>query len=147
MRSAPQAQASDYDGEMKTTRVRCRRISAWLVTWEGVGGHVKIEEQVAAILNPRRSVDRVKDIVELLYVNASHSYVERINYAKSRKNNPYPAEFGVSHNGVPWTGEVTCGHNPFLEARLVDNLRVEGDGAPRRTEVGRTPAAQEKGSL
>jgi hypothetical protein len=27
--------------------------------------------------------------------------------------------------GLPWEGHVHCGHNPFLEARVVDGLHVE----------------------
>jgi len=26
---------------------------------------------------------------------------------------------------LPWSGEITCGHNPYLRARLVDDLTVE----------------------
>ena len=29
--------------------------------------------------------------------------------------------------GIPWTGRIFCGHNPFLGARLVDNLYVTKD--------------------
>jgi hypothetical protein len=95
-----------------------RGISAWLVTWEGVGGRAHEPEKIAAILSPRFSVRRVEQVVELLYMNASYSLSERIAWTKSRKNNPYLAQ---SHGG-----HVVCGHNPFLDARLVDNLRTEG---------------------
>lgn len=40
--------------------------------------------------------------------------------------NPYPAQFGMLNN-VLWGGEITCGHNPWLLARLVDELTVEAD--------------------
>lgn len=29
--------------------------------------------------------------------------------------------------GVPFSGHIICGHNPYLFARLVDNLVYDGD--------------------
>ncbi len=112
---------------MSTTRTgRPAGISAWLVTWEHMGDHATPPETVAAVLSPRLTARRVLEIVELLYANASYDPSERIAFAKSRKGNPYPARFGVLH-GVPWEGEIVCGHNPWLEARLVRNLRADRD--------------------
>jgi len=96
---------------------------AWLVTWEWAGEHAAVDEKVAAVLNPRLSGERVREIVELLYVNARLSLCERLVYARSKRSTPYRAYFG-SIGRVPWTGEVICGHNPYLRARVVDNLRV-----------------------
>jgi hypothetical protein len=50
----------------------------------------------------------------------------------------YPAQFGILNN-VPWGGEITCGHNPWLLARLVDDLTVEADadGKERATSKER----------
>ena len=49
-------------------------------------------------------------------------------------------------DGIPWSGEIECGHNPWLYARLVDDLTAEelADGTetvrwkeiPNRTCVG-----------
>ena len=39
-------------------------------------------------------------------------------YNRPRKN-PYPAEFAGK-----WTGAITCGHNPYLEAFLADDVRL-----------------------
>jgi len=39
---------------------------------------------------------------------------------------PYPAEF-TTLEGVKWEGEILCGHNPCLRARLVDNLIISTD--------------------
>lgn len=110
---------------MSTTKTREQAaVSAWLVTWEHLGDHATPQEPVAAVLSPRLSAHRVLEIVELLYANASYDPSKRIAIAKNRKENPHPARFGVLH-GVPWEGEITCGHNPWLEARLVRNLRAE----------------------
>jgi hypothetical protein len=103
-----------------------RGISAWLVTWEHAGEHAKPRQRVAAVLNPRLSGQKVLEIVELLYANESYDPSERIAVVKNRRSNPYPARFGALE-GVPWEGEIVCGHNPWLEARLVRNLRAQPD--------------------
>lgn len=108
----------------RSTTGKRRGISAWLVTWEHSGDHAKPPTTVAAVLNPRLSGRRITEIVELLYANASYDPSERIAIAGRRASNPYPARFGTLY-GTPWEGEITCGHNPWLEARLVDNLRAE----------------------
>ena len=113
---------------MTPSRARkTRGISAWLITWESVSDHAKPTDVVAAVLNPRLSGRRVLEIVELLYANASYDTSERIAFVKSPQRNPYRAQFGKLHDGVPWEGEIICGHNPWLEARLVSNLRAERD--------------------
>jgi hypothetical protein len=120
---------------MNRTRTSKRAgISAWLVTWEGVGPRAQVGGRIAAILNPSLSGRRVAEIVELLYANASYTLSERLDCAKDRKNNPYRVQLGTL-NGVPWEGQMICGHNPFLEARLVDNLRTEQDAVRRGTLV------------
>jgi hypothetical protein len=103
-----------------------RGLAAWLVTWEHIGDHARPSERVAAVLGPRLSGRRVAEIVELLYANASYDPSERIALLKNGAPNPYPARFG-SLRGASWEGEICCGHNPWLQARLVDNLRVECD--------------------
>lgn len=102
------------------------RITAWLITWEWVGNHARREDKIAAILSPRLTSDRIKEIVEVIYANKFYSYRERVAFAKDKKANPYPATFD-DIEGIPWQGRLRCGHNPWLEARLVDNLFVFQD--------------------
>ena len=99
---------------------------AWLITWDQAGGHPRQKDKIVSILSGRLSAKTVFDYVERLYVSSEYSLSDRLAYAKNRKNNPYPAQF-VSINGVLWEGQITCGHNPFLFARLVKNIRVEVD--------------------
>jgi len=108
--------------------------SAWLVTWEWFGEHAKREEKIAAILNPRWAGERVAEYVEFLYAESEYTLEERARFVLTKAKNPYPARFG-SLRGVRWTGQVFCGHNPWLFARLVDNLTIQGD------ETGREQAA------
>jgi hypothetical protein len=103
-------------------------IAAWLVTWEWTGDYAKADRKIAAVLNPHWSAERVRQYVEFIYVNSSYSISEQIRYAKNRSFNPYPAKFvSVEEDIPPWEGQITCGHNPCLFARLVNNLRSTGE--------------------
>lgn len=99
------------------------RITAWLITWEWTGDHARREDSIAAILSPRLTFEKIKEIVEMIYTNEFYTYRERIAFTKNKKANPYPATFD-DIDDIPWQGRIHCGHNPWLEARLVDNLRV-----------------------
>lgn len=100
--------------------------SVWLVTWEWVGDYAKPGNIIAAILNPRWSAERVREYVEFIYVLSQYTVSEQVGYAKNRSFNPYPAKFNQIR-GIPWQGQIICGHNPYLFARLVDKLTVTDD--------------------
>jgi hypothetical protein len=93
---------------------------AWLVTLESTDAPAV----VAAVFKAQRSADTVREYMEQHYIDRFYSPYEKLLYARSPRNNPYPAEF-ASLDGVPWRGRITCGHNPFLYGRLVRKLRVE----------------------
>jgi hypothetical protein len=107
---------------VKTTDAESK--SAWLVTWEGTS--CVPEDPVAAILNYRMSVSRLKDFVGLLYASFKYSHREKLLVAKNAKENPYPATMTLFQH-------VHCGHNPLLHARLVSELKVV-DGILKWTE-------------
>lgn len=112
-------------------RGRRAQMKAWLVTWEWLGDHAKRDEVLAGVFNPRWGAERVRELVEFIYAQ-EYSLGERANLARGRAN-PYPAEFGTL-GGKPWSGEIYCGHNPFLRARLVDSLSIERvDGKEKAT--------------
>jgi hypothetical protein len=105
-------------------KVRGRK--AWLVTWEWAGDHAKRVDPVAAVFKPQFSGERVRELVEFLHATLEYSLRERMEIALGLRSNPYAAEFGAI-SGHRWTGEVICGHNPFLRARLVDDLLIDQD--------------------
>ena len=109
-------------------------VSTWLVTWIGAGRESNWEGKIAAVLSPRLSSERVKEIVAVLYSTSVHPLADQIQWAKQPSSNPYKAQYGRL-NGIPWEGEIFCGGNPMLEARLVDELRIED---------GRKPVWQER---
>ena len=92
-------------------------MKAWLITWEWIGDAVAVADKVAAILNPRWSCERVTGIVEFLYVKRYSTASELAAYAGRQARNPYRAERDFSSG-------ITCGHNPSLHARIVDDLQV-----------------------
>jgi hypothetical protein len=71
-------------------------------------------------------------IVEALYASREYDPVDMLDAIRRNGQNPYRAEWGrievkapsggKSH--VPWLGEVVCGHNPFLAARLALQHRL-----------------------
>ena len=97
-------------------------LSAWLVTWEWSGAHAEPKKKVAEILNPRLSTERVREIVEVLY-NHDASLSEKVAWRLLKRHQPYRAEYPTIE-GVPWRGQIICGHNPWLLARLVDDLSI-----------------------
>ena len=105
--------------------MRTRKVKAWLVTWEWRGEHAKRKEKVTDVFDSRLSSGRVRWALELLYAHEMYTLGERIDwFVGNRRRNPYPAEF-IKLEGVPWEGEIHCGDNPYLRARLVDELTIQ----------------------
>lgn len=104
-------------------------VTAWIIEWQGTE-HAMNQSRlsgVAAILNGRWGGERVRQLTEIIYLNATSTDAERIHYARSSASNPYRAAFNT-HQGVPRTDQVLCGHHPFLFARRVRNLRARPTG-------------------
>ena len=101
--------------------------TAWLVTRHWVADYPKCE--VAAIFSPRLGGGRVREFVELIYVTSGYfTLSEQLSMRWSRYGQiPYAARFGQTKEGAPFAGEVLCGDDPYLRARLVDDLKVERD--------------------
>lgn len=100
-----------------TAKVRSAR--AWLVTLEST----EKPPVVVSIFKAQRSAGFVREYMEQYYIDNFYSIQEKLVYAQSRKNNPYPATFETL-DGVPWLARITCGHNPYLYGRLVLKLRI-----------------------
>ncbi len=92
-------------------------MKAWLITWEWANDAAAVADRVVGVLNSHWGDRRVADIVEFLYSNASSSVDELAYYAKKPSNNPCRADIR--------NGGIHCGHNPFLYARKVSDLRVD----------------------
>lgn len=122
-------------------------LSAWLVTWEWSGLPAGPPQQIAETLNPRMSAERVREIAGLLY-HRDALLREKVAWRLRRQQQPYPADFQTI-DGVRCEGQIMCGHNPWLHARLVDNLIIstDGDGAEMASWTDRYPVCAMKAKL
>jgi hypothetical protein len=103
--------------------------AAWLVTWDSVGDHgwpalsvtqAERNHRVVAIMPPQWGVTRVAEIVTLLYARAAYTLSEQVHFCTKWSDNPYQAR-------ISRDGRITCGHNPYLFARVVSRLRPTTD--------------------
>jgi hypothetical protein len=113
-----------YASSMKRTKLR--KVTAWLITRHWTADYPKRE--VVAILSPRIGGVRVRDLVDFLNMTKELTLGEQISVMWPRHGRtPHPARFGQTKEGEPWAGEILCGNDPFLRARIVDDLTVERD--------------------
>lgn len=122
------------DRREMTTRSpgRGKGIRAWLVTWEWAGEHARKDQVVQAVLPWQSGAQKIRWFVEHLYANHGYEPAEMVQ-AVALKHNPYRAEFLAIANPlgdgyIPYEGEILCGHNPWLRARIVTGLRVDEYG-------------------
>jgi hypothetical protein len=128
-------------------RKKSRKIKAWLVTRHWVAKHPK--QEVAAIFSPRLGGGRVREFVELIYLTSGYfTLSEQLAIAWPRHGRiPYPARFGQTSDRQPWEGEVLCGNDPFLRARLVDDLIVERDADGNENVTWKERSRPSSGSM
>jgi len=99
---------------------------AWLVSWEGVNDPDVADQRIAAILNQDLPVAEVSTIVEVLYASATYTLHEQATWAEAPGQNPYRAHSeAMPLSSSPW--RIVCGHDPWLEARVVEGLSVQVD--------------------
>jgi hypothetical protein len=70
--------------------------------------------EIIGFLSPTTHIESVRQLVEYIYAEKSYTLEERVAWAVDPNKNPYPAMIA--------RGDVHCGHNPWLRARLVDDL-------------------------
>jgi len=99
---------------------------AWLVRWDWIGDHAKVENPIVAILPSQWGVERIKTVVEVVHDAKALTPAEMAHFARKRRDRPYEATLDTvtmdtDHGpiNVPWEGAVLCGHNPWVEARQV----------------------------
>ena len=146
-------------GIVDGTRVKCRR--AWLITWDWIGDHARVEDSFVAILNYRYSSSSVARMVEQIYVTSRVAFHEQLAYAKNRKSNPYRVQHDTVEiskekreklslpSSVPFADTMRCGENPWLWARIVYDLEayVDEDGQEHLKWKERRHSVWEKGEL
>ena len=98
-------------------------MKAWLlgIKWCSTGHHAAVDLPVVTILSARIGAKEVRRYVERRYIEETASLDEKLLYAKYKRPQKPP------YRALLEQGTIHCGHNPWLEARLVDDLRVEED--------------------
>ena len=93
-----------------------------------VAGHVGVgrarDDKIVAILDLLLSPFRVREWVELFYLNSAYGVGEHIYYALHREKEPHAAVF-TDGQLMRWPPVISCGHHPFHMAHLVECLTVE----------------------
>jgi hypothetical protein len=109
---------------LRTFRLVREKKAAWLIFWNSVlPAGVEAHREVVTIMDSRKSVDRIREFVEQTYMATQYTLREKMLYATRPKHNPYPATVHADFRAR--LTAVTCGHNPWLEARFVRGLRLE----------------------
>ena len=119
--------------------------TAWLVTRHWRADYPKWE--VAAILSGRLGGVRMMDFVELLNLSYYTLKEQAAFRWAGHGNTPYPAAFGQTTRGAPWEGEMFCGDDPYLHARIVNNLVVERDTDGKEVATWKERPRSEAGGL
>ena len=94
---------------------------AWLIRWCWAGDHAAVADPIVTVMSARTSAEDVRKYVEQRYIEERASLPEKLAY--SRYNQPQEPPYRAHHERAG----IHCGHNPWLEARKVDDLRVEMD--------------------
>lgn len=107
-----------------------RGIKAWLLYWETQpGGPLPLAEdgEVVAVLPSTWGDDRVRNVLERLFLERAATLAELVNWRNSGSS-PYPSRPGTYMHSIAVGGtEYYCGHNPILKARKVQNLVAVGE--------------------
>ncbi len=98
-------------------------MKAWLVRWVCANSG---NGPIATILNARLGAETVRLRVEQLHTDLTASVQEKLDYAHYSKpaTPPYRAKLETQLDG---SSSIHCGHNPFLMACRVKDLRIETD--------------------
>lgn len=96
-------------------------MKAWLIRWEWMGEHAAISDPIVTIMSARTSTKDVQKYVEQRYIEARASLSEKLTYA--RYNQPQEPPYLARRE----RGHIHCGDNPWIVARIVDDLCVNED--------------------
>jgi hypothetical protein len=99
-------------------------MNAWLLTWEGTSPKITDNNRIIGIIGSRRSDSFVAELVEFLYSRNYSSAFDMAYIANRPKKKNFTAEKTQIINGAPHGERIICGHNPWIYARKVKNLKI-----------------------
>jgi hypothetical protein len=95
--------------------------SAWIITQEGT----QHRTEVLSVLSARKRPETIREYLEWLHTLLQYSPEEHFATARYNKPvKPYEAEYSETGSGNE-RNRITCGHNPYLEARLGRNVSLK----------------------
>jgi len=99
-------------------------MKAWIIIWQWMGDHAAMEKPLVKIVSARCSPETVRQYVQFYYSSTIYSPDEQMRHSRYNKPEepPYIAEY-ERLSGVRYQGRITCGHNPYLEAFIADNIQ------------------------
>jgi hypothetical protein len=118
-----------------------RGVKSWVLYWENMPGGplpIALDNEVVAVLPPSWGEDRVKDVLERLYLERAMTAAELLGW-RNRSSSPYPAVCATYLHHIKVTDlAYYCGHNPILTARKVEQLVAVGEHELAWAEIGVT---------
>jgi hypothetical protein len=114
-------------------------IKAWILYWEvqpGGPSPIARDHEIVAVLPANWGEDRVKDVLERLYLERAMTPSEMVIW-RNRGSSPYPPQCSAYLHRIPVADlEFFCGHNPILKARKVEQLVAVDEHELTWKEVG-----------
>lgn len=100
-------------------------MNAWLLTWEGTSGPaLDTDKKIVAIISARRNLRAIAMMVDLLYCRSVNTAYRMALFANKKK---YRESQYMLVDSTP--NRFLYGHNPYIFARVVFNLKIERDEA------------------
>lgn len=110
---------------LRTFHLVKKKKAAWLIFWNSIpASEEDLGREVLTIMDSRKSPERIEYFLEQTYIATQYGLREKMLYATRPKDNPYRATINQDHVRGRLIS-ITCGHNPWLEARSVRDLRLE----------------------
>ncbi len=106
------------------------KYKVFLITWERTVD-IPEEGRIALVLNLRNSEKKIKKMMEALYYSKYYSIEEQLAMAKYNKPSKGSYHVEKHFKNEEFGGIIkrrvflTCGANPFLKGRAVENFHVK----------------------
>ena len=104
----------------KSIEFKKNKKSAWIIYWNYAEKKFD-QSHIIAIFDSRNSNRCIESFIIHHYLAHQGTLEEKVYFSSHIKEYPYKVEY-EKINGVKWSGSMSCGHNPFITARIVRNL-------------------------
>lgn len=111
---------SFYKDKRKYTKTKEK---AWLITWEDNNNLSFSVDKVIAIISSRVASDKVATFIEQYYMANNYTLENKFFFSSKSKSNPFSVIYAKTDEGLSYTGDMKCGNNPYIHARIVKNLK------------------------